>query len=49
VITTIMLNDSALVATVPVGFGGPLQDKRFGAVTETTDIVASAKLAGLWG
>src|SRR5437762_5533733 len=37
VITTIMLNCIALwVASYLVGFGGPLQDKRFGAVNPNT-------------
>ncbi|HEY8777657.1 MAG TPA: ABC transporter permease [Gaiellaceae bacterium] len=51
VITTIMLNWIALwVASYLVGFGGPLQDKRFGAVNPNTpDIAASAKLPVFWG
>jgi ABC-type uncharacterized transport system permease subunit len=51
VITTIMLNWIALwVASYLVGFGGPLQDKSFGAVNPNTpDVAASAKLPVFWG
>ena len=51
VITTIMLNWIALwVASYLVGFGGPLQDKRFGAVNPNTpDIHETAKLPVFWG
>jgi general nucleoside transport system permease protein len=51
VITTIMLNWIAYwVASYLIGFGGPLQDKRFGAVNPNTpDIAASAKLPVFWG
>jgi general nucleoside transport system permease protein len=51
VITTIMLNWIALwVASYLVGFGGPLQDKSFGAVNPNTpDVAPSAKLPVFWG
>ena len=51
VITTIMLNWIALwVASYLVGFGGPLQEKSFGAVNPNTpDIANSAKLPVFWG
>jgi general nucleoside transport system permease protein len=51
VITTIMLNWIALwVASYLVGFGGPLQDKKFGGVNPNTpEIAASAKLPVFWG
>jgi simple sugar transport system permease protein len=51
VITTIMLNWIAYwVASYLVGFGGPLQDKSFGAVNPNTpNVAASAKLPVFWG
>jgi general nucleoside transport system permease protein len=51
VITTIMLNYIALwVGSYLVGFGGPMQDKSFGAVNPNTpNIKASAKLPVFWG
>ncbi|MDQ2968717.1 MAG: ABC transporter permease [Actinomycetota bacterium] len=51
VITTIMLNWIALwVASYLVGFGGPLQDKSFGAVNPNTpDVAAGARLPVFWG
>jgi general nucleoside transport system permease protein len=51
VITTIMLNWIALwVGSYLVGFGGPMQDKSFGAVNPNTpNIKSSAHLPVIWG
>jgi len=50
VITTIMLNWTALwIASYLVGFGGPLQDPKAGAVPVTKEVAPGAKLHVFWG
>ena len=50
VITTIMLNWTALwIASYLVGFGGPLQDPKAGAVPVTREVAPGAKLHVFWG
>ncbi|TMK92338.1 MAG: ABC transporter permease [Actinobacteria bacterium] len=50
VITTIMLNWTALwIASYLVGFGGPLQDPKAGAVPVTKEVTPGAKLHVFWG
>jgi simple sugar transport system permease protein len=50
VITTIMLNWTALwIASYLVGFGGPLQDPKAGAVPVTKEVSEGAKLHVFWG
>jgi general nucleoside transport system permease protein len=50
VITTIMLNWTALwIASYLVGFGGPLQDPKAGAVPVTKEVAEGSKLHVFWG
>jgi ABC-type uncharacterized transport system permease subunit len=50
VITTIMLNWTALwIGSYLVGFGGPMQDPKAGAVPVTPEVAQSSKLHVWWG
>jgi ABC-type uncharacterized transport system permease subunit len=50
VITTIMLNWTALwIGSYLVGFGGPMQDPKAGAVPVTQEVAQSSKLHVFWG